>query len=221
MTAAADPAVAFDAPRFPVAATIRDPRREAADAIARRRDLGYRDGYDAGMARAAVEIDAAIDDHRRNALRLGELTAAFERAIDDLARRDRVALADIEPAVVELAVALATELLGRELDSVESPVVDALNRVIELVPDRGPPTVRVHPADADTAREAVAADVVRWSDEVAVVADATVERGGCVVDVGPCRIDGQFGRAVERMRDALVSGDDLLARPADSEQSGS
>jgi flagellar assembly protein FliH len=200
---AANRAVSFEAPAFTVAQSLRDPQREAAELAKRRRDRGYEEGYQRGWATAESDVEAAIGDHRHSAERLARCAVALERAIDDLARRETLALAEIEPDVVALAVALAAEILGHELSTVDEPVLDALARVANLLPDRGTPTLRVHPDDAETAREAVAADVVRWTRDVEFVADPAVERGGCIVDVGPCRIDGQIGTAVARMRDAL------------------
>lgn len=220
MTVAED-AARFDAPRFPVAASLTDPQRGAAEAAARRRDAGYAHGYEAGLRSAEAEVAAAIDDHRRSAQRLGELSDALAQATADLALRDRLAIADLEDDVVLLATALAAELIGRELRSVDGAVIDALARVAGLTPDRGAPVVRVHPDDASTAQEAVDADLVHLSADVVVLADPSVERGGCVVEVGACRIDGQVGPALDRMREALFAGarDDLLAPSADPTQS--
>jgi len=38
---------------------------------------------------------------------------------------------------------------------------------------------------------------------VHVIADPSVEAGGCVVEAGPCRIDAQIGPAIERARALL------------------
>lgn len=213
-------ATQFDAPRFSVAAALADPQRGAAEAAARRRDAGYAHGYQAGLERAQADVDRAIADHRRSAQRLGELSDALAAAVSDLALRDRVAMTDIEEDVVALAVALATEIVGRELRSIDDAVVVAMARVAGLVPDRGRPVVRVHPDDAATAQEAVDADLVHLSAEVDVIADPHVEHGGCVVEVGACRIDGQLGPAIDRMRAAFGGDDDdLLARAGEPEQS--
>lgn len=198
-----DRAVTFEAPAFTVAQSLRDPRREAAELADRRRDSGFDEGFTRGWAKAEAEVNAAIGDHRRSAERLEQCCVVFERAAEDLARKDQVALTDIERHVVAFAAELAAEIIGRELDVVDQPVLESLERVAQLLPDRGSPTLRVHPNDAATAREAVEADLVRWRNEVQFVADTSVEEGGCVVEVGPCRIDGQIGSAIERMRISL------------------
>lgn len=197
-------AVSFDAPAFSVERALRDPRKEAAELAERRRDAGFDEGYTTGWAAAEAEVAAAIDDHRRNAQRLASGAAAFERAAEQLRNRDEVSLAQIERDMIALAVALAEEIVGRELASLDAPVREALERVAGLLPDRGVPVVRVHPDDEATAREAVEADIVRWTREVDLIADPGVEPGGCIVDVGPCRIDGQVGTALARLREALA-----------------
>lgn len=203
MTVVSDQAVAYQAPAFDVAQSLRDPRREAAELAERRRDAGFDEGFRRGWAAAESDVQATVDDHRRSAERLANCSTAFEQAHADLTRRDAVVLRDIERDVLLLAVALASEIIGRELEVTEAPLLDSLSRVVELLPDRGTPILRVNPADAETAIEAVAADVVTWTREVEVVGDPAIEVGGCIVDIGSCRIDGQVRTAIERLRSAI------------------
>jgi flagellar assembly protein FliH len=191
---------AFDLPAFPPLAAVRDRAQEAAERTTRLREDGYAAGYQAGLDAAAREIERDRAEHRQAAQRLSAAAAALEAAARNLNARDQVSLDELEREAVALGVSLATELVGRELAVTDTPVVDALRRAVALVPDRGVPVVRVHPADDETTREAIAADILGWSGDVSVVADPGVEPGGCVVDVGPCRIDAQIGPAIERLR---------------------
>lgn len=196
--------IRFEAPPLPPLAAFRDRREEAAEQFRLRRDAGYAEGfnagYEAGLAQAEVDAEAAATEHRSAAQRLDRLAGALQQAAADLARRDAVALAAIESDVFALAAAIAEEIVGYELRAADAPVLDALARVARLLPDRGTPVVRVHPDDAAVAEEAI--DPARWNGDVEIVADPGIERGGCVVDVGPCRIDGQIGPAIERLRAA-------------------
>jgi flagellar assembly protein FliH len=193
-------AQAFEAPVLPGLLGRREHERDAAAQSARLRDQGYLDGHAAGWAAAQREVDAALADHRRSAVRLESIATALGGAVAELERRDGVALATIEHHVVALAARLAAEIIGRELQAADEPVLDALARAAALRPDRGEVVIRVHPDDLCTADEAVAADLVSWPDGARVLADPGVEAGGCVVDVGYCRIDAQLGPALERMR---------------------
>ena len=206
-TTATTSAQVFEAPVLPALVGRREHERESAERSARLRDQGYLDGHAAGWAAAQNDIDAALADHRRSAVRLDSIATALDSALADLERRDGVALAAIERHVVALAARLATEIVGRELRAVDEPVLEALARAAALRPERGAVVVRVHPDDLGTAEEAIAADLLQWPDGARVLGDPAIDVGGCVVDVGPCRIDAQLGPALERMRQALDPAD--------------
>ncbi len=197
------PATPFQVPVLPPLAAVRDRHDEIAEHRARLRDEGYRDGYQAGLDAAAERIDAAVAEHHHASERFARASAVIEAAAKDLERRDRVGIAELEQEAVDLAMALTTEIIGRELAAIDQPVLDALGRAAGLLPDRGEPTLRVHPDDVQVVQDTVSADPLRWTASAEVVADATVERGGCIVDVGACRIDAQICTALERLRAVL------------------
>jgi flagellar assembly protein FliH len=199
----ASTATPFQVPTLSPLAAFRDRSDAAHEYGARLRDEGFRAGYQVGLEAAAADTDRAIDDHRRATRALGRAIVAVESAAAALERRDAVALAEVERDAVALAVELAAELIGRELTITERPVLDALQRAARLTPDRGTPRIRVHPDDESAVRAAVRADAVRWTADAEIVGDPSIEPGGCVVDVGACRVDAQIGTAIERMRAAL------------------
>lgn len=175
--------------------------RDAAREDGRRE--GFEAGYEAGMALAEADVAAVIDQHRRAAERLTRAARSLEAGHAQLLTADRIELESIERDVIELAMQLATELIGRELRATDQPVLDALARAMQLVPERRTPVVVVHPDDAAVTSEVLGADP-QWRGTVEVVADASIEPGGCVLEVGECRIDGQIATAIDRMRDALT-----------------
>jgi flagellar assembly protein FliH len=167
--------------------------REQLDAA---REEGYESGYRAGKEEAAQSVEA------ERAAKLSRLAETVERAVTGLeaARSDAVATAASE--AVDLAFELAEAILQRELAASTSAAKEAIARAIELVPSGQDMVVRIHPDDALDPAElaALLPDVA-----VTVVADPAVEAGGCIVDVGPARIDAQIGTALERAR-ALIDG---------------
>lgn len=164
---------------------------------------------EAGLAAARGEIDAVIAEHRTAMVRLEEATAAMGAAAAQLHAHDRAVLDDFSDKVFELAIELAVAVVGRELSSMDAPVVEAAKRAAGLVPERSDIVVRVNPADADLVAEAdgTASDdlaaVFGARHSITVVADASIEAGACIVHVGALRIDTQVGPALERMRSAL------------------
>ncbi|MDJ0767453.1 MAG: FliH/SctL family protein [Ilumatobacter sp.] len=190
--------VPFEAPLLAPTSVERRPARPA-----RPRDIGYDDGYDEGLRAAEAEMSAVLDQHRRATDRLVRAAIALEDAARDLARRDALSLAEIEDDVVALAVALATEVVGRELSVTDEPVVDAMARASRLVPDRGVARVRVNADDVAAAQSVIEDETTPFSDEVEIVGDPAVEPGDCVVEIGECRIDAGVGAALERIAAVL------------------
>lgn len=209
MPLAARPQVADAGPTRFVApsldAAARTDQREAVNArYEEARRLGFEHGYREGMERAEAEVDAIIGDHRSAHQRCMQAARALETAARDLYGRDTVALEAIEDDVVRLAVALATEIVGRELRSTPEPVRDAIHRALGLAPDRGTALCHVHPDDADVAHQ-VLSDGPSRREHVEIVPDARVEPGGCVIEIGECRIDAQVGTALERLHKTLLT----------------
>lgn len=209
MTTSTRAITTFDAPALPPLAALQDRSAEAAERTARLREDGYAAGFQSGLDAAAATVAHEIAEHRRAAERLGTAAATLEAAARHLLARDSVSLGELADEAMAIGTTLAVELVGRELRATDEPVRDAIRRAITLVPSRGTPVVRVHPADLATAQDAVAADIVQWNGDVDIVADPGVEPGGCVVDVGECRIDAQIGTAIERLR--VAAGDDRTA----------
>lgn len=166
------------------------------------REKAYRKGLDRGYSEG---FQAGAKDGRERAVRstreeLATAVVAFGAALDQLRAVDQVRLEHLEQHVLALAYGVAEAIVGRELALAESPARDALARALALVPERGDVLVRVHPIDADSLRSHAALP----GREVLVVDDPDIERGGCVLQVGACRIDAQVGPALARVRSVLL-----------------
>ena len=195
----------FEVPSLPPLSALRDRAEEAAERSMRLREDGYVAGYQAGLDAAAEDVAREISEHRTAAARLTTAASALEAAVRDLAARDALALDELTDEAFRVGVELAVELVGRELRAMDEPVREAIGRALTLLPERGTPVVRVHPADLATATEAVEAELLVWHGDASVVPDHGVERGGCVVEVGDCRIDAQLSSAIDRLRAVLRS----------------
>lgn len=111
--------------------------RASADAYER----GRRDGYDQGAA--------AVDRTRE------ELVSTLATAADQAARTSREARDHVIGEAVELALAIATAILGREPHDGGAAVAAQVRETLSRVEDPAP-VVRVHPDDASVVTMAVA-----------------------------------------------------------------
>jgi flagellar assembly protein FliH len=187
-------------PGVPIDYVVLSKEAEASAADAGR-EAGYQAGYAAGQDAARAE---AVEAARLARARLEQALGALGHASHDAAlafaeRRDQ-----LEHSVSAFAFDLVETLLGRELALSADPGRDAVARALAVDSSALPATVRIHPDDADTFRR-VDDDALAGSRELTVVADASVEPGGAVVEIGEATIDSQLSAAVQRVRDILIT----------------
>jgi flagellar assembly protein FliH len=203
------------APSYAVDSRLTDPHLEQVvqaateSAVEQGRAEGHVAGYAAGLAVAAAEAEiAASQQAQLFAAAEQRREAQLQAALDVLARmagaleqREAVALAEIEHVVTDLALQVARAVLDRELAVAADPGREAVNRALALAPQGAAATVRLHPADAATVADLTEPAAGR---PVTVVADTSVERGGCVVDTAGRQIDAQIGTALARVAAVLA-----------------
>jgi flagellar assembly protein FliH len=155
----------------------------------------------AGREEAFAEVEQLIEQHRRGRLEAEQASRVFNQAVQQLRGHDVETLEEVKRQVIALAVALAESIIGREAESFDGVVLEAVQRAISLAPDRGVLVLRVNPQDRDTVAEL--AQTVQRPDEVTVLADPTVGRGGCVAQIGGLLVDASVEAAIARIRSAF------------------
>jgi type III secretion protein L len=118
------------------------------------------------------------------------------------------ALAAEEGAVVALACEVAQTILGREAAATTGVLRDVTARALARVRRARTVVLRVHPDDAEAARGAVGGWLPEGMrpEEVAVVGDDAVGRGGVVVETELGRVDARLERQLEEIARILEGG---------------
>ncbi|NWG14019.1 MAG: hypothetical protein HXY20_10845 [Acidobacteria bacterium] len=152
-------------------------------------ESGFRQGEKAGKEIAEKKMEAVMRRYGDSILELGKAKSAL--------------YAQVEREVVKLAVAVARKIVHREIH-VDPEVVQTLVRVaLSHAAERSVVTIRLNPTDHQFLLEKHPG----WEQElgggqgVVLVADKTIERGGCLIqtDCGDvdARVEERF-REVER-----------------------
>ncbi len=169
------------------------------------RSQGYTVGWAEGRRAAAAAATAAAlvakaalaaEDSRREAEHRAQLDA-LTRAAAGFAEATRTIAARLEDHALLLARELAELVVGHELSTRADPAADVVRRVLVVLPDGVPATVRLHP---DVAAATAGA---RLGDRVLVVADDTLDRHDAVVETATQVVDLCIGATLERVREAL------------------
>ena len=174
----------------------RSRRVNVVDQLEAARQEAYDEGYAAGLSAARESVDAA----RAEALRRG--VDALHQAATAIESGRANAIAVVEEDAAQLAVELTRTLVDHELSMSEDEVSATVRRALRLTASGEDLVVRLHPEEM---LDAALLQPHVPDCRVSVVADPEVERGGCVIDAGPCRIDAQIEPALARVRWALLS----------------
>jgi len=180
----------------------------------RARTRGYADGFAEGRRVALEEARAeqAREDERMRMLRdayvhergaaLSALQAS-KTALDERATTfSHVAAARIE----ELAVELATAILGVELSEPARSAAHALRRALDAMPVGLWTRVTLSDRDEQTLREDP--DASHLLDGIEVVTASDVDPGGAIVEIEDGAVDTRIGEALRRAVDALRGVDE-------------
>jgi flagellar assembly protein FliH len=155
-------------------------------------------GYEEGRAAAMDELALSAELARADAVRLlaDELTSACREA----AANRRAIVDEVVAEATTLAFELL-ELLVGEVGQEQARVRAAVARAVAMAPGGSDLRIRLNPSSELDAAELMACAPAGTT--LQVIGDPAVEPGGCVAEVGACRIDAQVGPALERVRAVL------------------
>jgi flagellar assembly protein FliH len=163
---------------------LADARRRSDHELRQAQQQAEARGYQAGMERAEAELRtrfAALDERVQ---RLDALLALMARPLEVLD-------AEVERELIELALAIGKQLARRELRTEPTQIIAIVRESLAQLPLAAREVrVHLHPEDAQTVRERLAAGSGEraWS----VIEDPALTRGGCVVQSEASRIDARL-----------------------------
>lgn len=177
----------------PVTDVALDPGDHSVGMARPERGRTYERGVADGMARARAELGTALD-----------AAQAMSRTLAEKVEADSTATMD---SVVRLGLGVARKIVAREINAHD--LAAAARRAMKKLVNASHVTVRLNPLDLETMREEAGdlGDEARDTDSVALVADESVGRGGCVVDAGGQSVDARIESQLARMWE-LLTGED-------------
>lgn len=171
---------------------------EAARIHAEAEARGYAEGHDRGLADAHASAEPIL-----SALR--EALARAEELQEQTAAR-------LEERAVDLALALATKVLGGAFEAEPALVLEIVRGALRRAGQQDLITVEVNPDDVELVRDAAGELVAGFGGigRFEIVAERRVARGGCVLRTTEGEIDGGLDTQLENAR--TVVRDLYLAR---------
>ncbi len=174
---------------------------------------GYADGFQQGRAQTLVEAQKQVSDYisqqgREAAQQFGSL---IEAARSQLEAAEQLA----GQAVLELACEMARQVLRHEISSNPNVLLPVVREALGLLfTDSKAVQIKLHPLDLDVLQDTLREEYPNLP--LTLQPDASITRGGCLVESGGTVIDGRlekrWARAIGRLGQNLpweeVPGDD-------------
>ena len=181
--------------KAPSEATLRV-AAEAAAAQARQTEL------DAAFARG-MSLGREQGEQAERARLRGAMLAA-ESALDDVRSGEARWLANVEENISAIAIAVAHQIVAREVSVARDVVLDITSRAVQEFALDQALTIRINPGDLESlqAADREASDDMQSltkGREVRWVSDARIEPGGCVVEGRERIVDGRVDTGLERL----------------------
>jgi flagellar assembly protein FliH len=163
------------------------------------RERAHADGYADGLAEAADVVA------RQSAESKEQLRAAAGQAISALQTAHAAALSALQSSVGEIAFAAVCRLIGEQAAS-QTYVLGLVDQVCRQLRGDTIATARLHPRDIATLHDLLPdGSLAIHSLDLKVVADESLQLGGCVIEAASGRYDGALDAQLQRLH-ALLSG---------------
>jgi len=172
------------------------------------REVGHREGYERGYreGRERAERESAERVREEVAHRLSDLTPVCQEIVEQFEAERDAWRAGRETGVVRLACAMAAKIVKGEVERDSEVVRRVVAEALSLA--AGSPTVRLrlHPADAERLGSPLPAALAPMERiaRIEVVPDATIRRGGCVVETEHGVVDAQIETQLRRIEKELA-----------------
>lgn len=174
------------------AAVLAQARIEAEQKVQEAYTLGLERGFEKGreeFRKSVAECEKAL----KNA------ATAIKEAYDEF-------LTALEPDMVRLAQAIAERILHREVRTDPELVSRTVCAALEMLAARNHVSVRVHPHDLEALRSHKVALLEQFDGlvQLDVLADESVEPGGCVAENSNERVDARLDAQLTQILDELM-----------------
>ena len=177
--------------------------RAATEADAQQRITAAEQRATQAEQRAVQAEDTIRKDYEQ---RLGQAISALAAATSHLDALEKQLVTEAEADVARLALMIAAKILHREVEDDPTWMEPVLADALALVPDKRGVAVRMHPEDAQVARERkrLIMDEAPGLERLEFFDDDALPRGACVIASQGTRLDASLSFTWERMtRDLL------------------
>ncbi len=165
---------------------------------------GFQEGHQQGHAQGYEEA-TAIGQHETRELQKQQ-AAQFASLMDALNEPFKKLDAKVEKQLVDLAIAIATHLVRRELKQDPGEVIAVVRAAVNVLPVAAQNiSLHLHPADADLVKSALALThtITAWN----IVENPLITQGGCKVITDVSYVDATVEKRLASVISMVLGGE--------------
>jgi flagellar assembly protein FliH len=175
---------------------------------------GWQEGYEKGLEQGRKDgfDQGRSDGFEHGRTELDQKVVAWRNLLDLLSEPLKSLDQQVEDELVGLAVAIARQLVRRELKTETDQIVAVIREAVQALPARARKVqISVHPDDAEFVRSTLRVDDARPRWEL--LEDPLLTRGGCWVETESSRIDATVENRLNQVIAAVLGGERKQDQP--------
>lgn len=172
------------------------------------RDAAYAEGLAAGRkdGEAQIREELAVEIRQATTEQVQATIGTLTSALDQVEQNKHRLLAQAEQGLLNVAIAIAQRICKHVPKIDPQAAIENCRQTLDAVGRCGNAELRVHPEDHSLV-EQWAVDFLKQTDRlstITVIADETVDRGGCIVRGREVEIDARIASQLDRITMAML-----------------
>lgn len=157
---------------------------------------GYQEGFASGKEAGLIQIQNEYEGHIQQASTL------LQQAYDE----KEAIIAEAEPFLLELSIAIASQILKQELDQNPDKFVSLIKQHILRFKEKDSISVCVHPEDFPFIQEQRAhlLAMVNGETEIKIIPDHSVTPKGCIIRTAYGSVDARLDTQLEEIKKVIL-----------------
>jgi len=191
-------------------AILNEARARASEVLNEAKEQGFRLGKEEGVQEAKDEaLKAAKAD-------VVSVVSALQKATSELSSVREKALKDNDTEMLGLVLGVTRLVLSREIKTDKALILQQIRRAAEILGEADEVTVKLHPLDLKVAQRNLDDLVPEGkSMKLSIVADKSVEMGGCLLECLRGTVDARISTQLERIEAAF---EEVMETPDSAEE---
>ncbi len=154
---------------------------------------GFEEGRESGHQDGSAEVKRLVD----------RLHAIISRAIE---KRNEI-LIESETQIIDLVLLISRKVIKVISENQKNVVINNVLQALQKLKSRGEVTIRVNLADLELSTEHVAdfTGMVEGTKSITVLEDASVGRGGCIIETDFGQIDARISSQLREIEERILA----------------